>query len=206
MTGIYKITNKLNDKSYIGQSVHCGKRLDEHYRGSQFIDEIIQMEGINNFSFEILKEVSREELSYWEDYYIIKYNTMFPNGYNKKWNCKKDIRNDIKKEIDLEILSVKAKKKPLFSDLCTVYSVKIAHLYDYCIGLLYTYDKRLEEMNIQLSDLSNYIEESKEKTKNYLRILKNDGCLNVIVDDDDVKFIDIKDYYHQKFIDSKMGV
>lgn len=33
MVGIYKITNKLNGKSYIGQSIHCGKRLDEHYSG-----------------------------------------------------------------------------------------------------------------------------------------------------------------------------
>ena len=28
-------TNKLNNKSYIGQSVHCGKRLDEHSKGTQ---------------------------------------------------------------------------------------------------------------------------------------------------------------------------
>ena len=35
MEGIYKITNKTNGKSYIGQSVHCGKRLDEHCKGRQ---------------------------------------------------------------------------------------------------------------------------------------------------------------------------
>lgn len=35
MIGIYRITNKLNNKSYIGQSVHCGKRLDEHSKGTQ---------------------------------------------------------------------------------------------------------------------------------------------------------------------------
>jgi hypothetical protein len=34
MIGIYKIENKLNKKSYIGQSIHCGKRLDEHSKGS----------------------------------------------------------------------------------------------------------------------------------------------------------------------------
>ena len=96
MIGIYKITNKLNNKSYIGQSVHCGKRLDEHCRGSQFIDEIIQLEGIENFTFEVLMETTKEELSYWEDYYILKYDTMFPNGYNKKWNTSKQIRNSIK--------------------------------------------------------------------------------------------------------------
>lgn len=95
MTGIYKITNKLNGKSYIGQSIHCGRRLDEHCTGNQFIDQTIQVEGIQNFNFEILKEVKKEELSYWEDYYIIKYNTMFPDGYNKKWNCSQEIRETI---------------------------------------------------------------------------------------------------------------
>ena len=96
MVGIYKITNKLNGKSYIGQSIHCGKRLDEHSKGSQFIDEIIQIEGIENFQFEILKEVERNELNYWEDYYIIEYNTLFPNGYNKKMNNPKHIQKEIK--------------------------------------------------------------------------------------------------------------
>lgn len=88
MIGIYKITNKLNGKSYIGQSIHCGKRLDEHCKGKLFIDEIIQQEGIENFNFEILKQVSKDELAYWEDFYIKKYNTMYPDGYNKRWNYK----------------------------------------------------------------------------------------------------------------------
>jgi predicted GIY-YIG superfamily endonuclease len=34
MVGIYKITNQQNQKSYIGQSIHCGKRFDEHYKGN----------------------------------------------------------------------------------------------------------------------------------------------------------------------------
>lgn len=111
MIGIYKITNKLNNKSYIGQSIHCGKRLDEHCKGNQLIDEIIQLEGIENFTFEIIKQVKDEEkkeLSYWEDYYIIKYNTLFPNGYNKKWNCNKaqrrQIQDAIKKEKQIDII------------------------------------------------------------------------------------------------------
>lgn len=28
-------TNKLNGKSYVGQSIHCGKRFDEHSKGNQ---------------------------------------------------------------------------------------------------------------------------------------------------------------------------
>ena len=109
MIGIYKITNKLNGKSYIGQSIHCGKRLDEHCKGSQLIDEIIQLEGVENFTFEILKEVNKEELSYWEDYYIIKYNSLFPNGYNKRMNCGKEIRVKIKKVLDAEINDIRIK-------------------------------------------------------------------------------------------------
>ena len=41
MIGIYKITNKRNNKFYIGQSIHCGKRFDEHCQGKQLIDETI---------------------------------------------------------------------------------------------------------------------------------------------------------------------
>lgn len=33
MIGIYKITNDKNGMSYIGQSIHCGKRMDEHLKG-----------------------------------------------------------------------------------------------------------------------------------------------------------------------------
>lgn len=114
MIGIYKITNKNNNKSYIGQSIHCGKRLDEHSKGGQFIDEIIQLEGIENFDFNILKEVDKKELSYWEDYYIIKYNTLFPNGYNKKMNTNKDTQKEIKKLLEEETLKEVEKKSSVY--------------------------------------------------------------------------------------------
>lgn len=87
MIGIYKYTNKTNGKCYIGQSIHCGKRFDEHYAGGQYIDQVLREEGIDNFTYEILTECNKNELDYWEDYYIAKYNSMYPNGYNKRWNC-----------------------------------------------------------------------------------------------------------------------
>lgn len=92
MIGIYKITNNKNGMSYIGQSIHCGKRFDEHYKGNQLIDKVMRDEGIENFKFEILQEVNKSELSTWEDYYIMKYNTMSPNGYNMRWNCSEELR------------------------------------------------------------------------------------------------------------------
>lgn len=102
MIGIYKITNKHNGKSYIGQSIHCGKRLDEHCSGEQFIDKVIQLEGVNSFTFDILREATKEELSYWEDYYIMKYNSIFPNGYNQRWNCNAATRDAIRIRLEQE--------------------------------------------------------------------------------------------------------
>ena len=102
MIGIYKITNKHNGKSYIGQSIHCGKRLDEHFSGEQFIDKVIQLEGVSSFTFDILREATKEELSYWEDYYIMKYNSIFPNGYNQRWNCNAATRDAIRIRLERE--------------------------------------------------------------------------------------------------------
>lgn len=86
------------------------KRFDEHNKGKQLIDEVIQIEGTENFNFEILKEVDKKYLSYWEDYYIMKYNTMFPKGYNKKWNCNKEIRKNIEDQIKNDFIKKNSKK------------------------------------------------------------------------------------------------
>jgi hypothetical protein len=32
---------------------------------------MIEFDGIENYTFEILKTVEKEELNYWEDYYIL---------------------------------------------------------------------------------------------------------------------------------------
>lgn len=83
---IYKITNKHSGKSYIGRSIYCGCAGEGFDSKSQFIDQMIQFDGIDSYSFELLKVVGPQGVDYWENYYINKYNTMFPNGYNIQWN------------------------------------------------------------------------------------------------------------------------
>ena len=82
--GIYKITNKINGKNYIGQSVHIERRWQEHCLPSarSAIAKAIQKYGKNNFSFEILEQCTIGELDNREDYYMKKYNSLTPNGYN----------------------------------------------------------------------------------------------------------------------------
>lgn len=41
-------------------------------------------------------------MNYWEDYYIIKFETMFPKGYNKRWNSSQKEREEIEKRIQEE--------------------------------------------------------------------------------------------------------
>lgn len=86
MIGIYKITNKANNKIYIGQSIHIEKRWSEHR--SYYMDtntplyNAIQKYGLNNFNFEVIEECAVSELDNKEIYYINYYNSQVPNGYN----------------------------------------------------------------------------------------------------------------------------
>lgn len=85
MIGIYKITNQVNQKSYIGQSLNIKRRWRHHKTSYQTIDTYLyramRKYGIENFSFEVLKECQQEELNQFEQYYIQYYDTFY-NGYN----------------------------------------------------------------------------------------------------------------------------
>jgi group I intron endonuclease len=87
---IYKVTNEINNKIYIGQteySLHRRRRLHE-YAANKLDDNMIfhsaiRKYGVNSFSWEIVEEVNlREELNKREIYYIKKFNCRLPNGYN----------------------------------------------------------------------------------------------------------------------------
>lgn len=86
--GIYKITNKLNNKSYIGQSNNIQRRLAEHksenYRNFHLdkpLYKSISKNGIENFSFEIIEQCDENILDEREKYWINIYNCL-DNGYN----------------------------------------------------------------------------------------------------------------------------
>lgn len=84
MIGIYKITNLLNNKIYIGQSIHIERRWIEHCIPSarSVIGKAIQKYGKQSFSFQVLEECTPDQLDEREEYYIHFYNSIVPNGYN----------------------------------------------------------------------------------------------------------------------------
>ena len=90
MCGIYKITNLINEKIYIGQSVDINYRFNNHKSESfnpksnaynTAIHRAIRKYGIENFSFEVIEECTKELLSEREIYWIAYYNS-YENGYN----------------------------------------------------------------------------------------------------------------------------
>ena len=108
--GIYKITNKLNNKCYIGQSSNIALRWIAHINHVEKNDENtylyqeMRKDGLSNFTFEILEECSIEELNDKEKYWFNFYNCLKPNGYNSQ------IPTDYKRETKNENFSNTKKK------------------------------------------------------------------------------------------------
>ena len=97
--GIYKMTNKVNGKIYIGLSVNIETRMYNHYRNAfyekdveynSYLSRAIRKYGQENFSYEIIEECSISELPIRERYWISYYNSTDRSiGYNisrKFWN------------------------------------------------------------------------------------------------------------------------
>lgn len=84
MIGIYKFTNKTNGKSYIGQSGDIERRYKEHKnrKENSIFHEAINEFGFENFDFSVVEVCDINELNDKEIFYIKKYNTLVPNGYN----------------------------------------------------------------------------------------------------------------------------
>ncbi len=91
MIGIYKITNLINGKSYVGQSVDIDKRWKREKEDANNINShsydyplmrAFRKYGVDHFSFEIIEECKIEELNEKEVYWISFYDTFF-HGYNQ---------------------------------------------------------------------------------------------------------------------------
>ena len=82
---VYKITNLLNGKIYVGQTTReFEKRISEHqHNTTSCIGQAIHKYGWENFKAEIIEYCSSiQELNEREKFWIEKLNTKFPNGYN----------------------------------------------------------------------------------------------------------------------------
>ena len=86
---IYKITNKINGKSYIGQTIqnvkerfyqHCATKCSQAVL-NMVIHKAITKYGKSNFTIEVIEEVESANLNDRERYWI-RYYDSYNNGYN----------------------------------------------------------------------------------------------------------------------------
>ena len=91
MIGIYKITNKVNNKCYIGQSINIQRRWYQEKNKAfnendtaynQLLSKAFRKYGLDNFTFEVLEELAPEQLNEREEYWINHFNSLTPRGYN----------------------------------------------------------------------------------------------------------------------------
>ena len=115
MGHIYKITNKINGKVYIGQTIKTvEKRFIQHKNNSnkEYFSQIILYKafnkyGIENFVCEEIEEVDNSLLDEREKYWIEYYDSYF-NGYNSTLGGRKvqlydwDIDDVIEKYLELK--------------------------------------------------------------------------------------------------------
>jgi group I intron endonuclease len=87
---LYKITNKITGKCYIGVTIQadCQSRWRKHINslrykeGCPLLKKSMKKHGIENFTFDILIICFDEDVVKYEKEYIKKYNSQQPNGYN----------------------------------------------------------------------------------------------------------------------------
>lgn len=121
MIGIYKVTNVLNNKVYIGQSQNISQRWIKHHNSpfnpnsGQYntpFYRAIRQYGIDNFRFEVIEQCSIDDLNDREKYWIKYYQS---NKNDKGYNLtdggqgaitfSKITKNDVNQIIELLLTS-----------------------------------------------------------------------------------------------------
>lgn len=114
---IYSITNKINNKKYVGQTtIGLKVRYSLNWwknSHNQYLKHSIEKYGIDNFEFEILKDNinSIEKLNELEGIYANELNSYIPNGYNIRKCGNNKLWNDESKEKLSKSLSKQFKLK-----------------------------------------------------------------------------------------------
>ena len=86
---VYKITNLLNEKIYIGQTKQpIERRFLQHSKANYPLGQAMRECGLENFTIEIIERCENQnELNEREKFWIKVLKSKSPNGYNLSSGC-----------------------------------------------------------------------------------------------------------------------
>lgn len=138
MVGIYKITNKINNKVYIGQSKSIFHRFNNHVLAlnkgiheNDLLQKDFLEHGCINFIFEIVELCNENELIELESKYINKLND---NDYNiSRTNIKKkfkkyEIKDSSPYKADQIRILISPELKKAFQSICNANCINMSKL------------------------------------------------------------------------------
>lgn len=211
MCGIYKITNKINGKIYIGQAKNICTRWNEHYllsrnedlnhikNDTSIIHQAIRKYHIENFTFEIVTLCDKDDLNDEERYFISYYNSLVPNGYNivdggNKGPEMRGEENPNSKLTETMVYDIRERYKNAerYKDVYLQYQdiVSVNTFHDVWIG------KTWKHIHIDV-----YTEENKKKQRNNYDTVESHRHLQILEDKDIVHIRDLKnDGFSKKYV------
>lgn len=181
---IYKITNKINNKIYIGCAVNYDFRIKQHktgkFKGATILFKAIQKYGVDNFEFEIIKYCSSKEEMYLDEVFFIKeLNSLNPYGYNLHFGGK---GGKIQLTPEQQLKRIEHAKSLAVKNIGNKYSLGKKHS---------------DETKLKLSNIhKNKIVSDETKKKMSIASKGNNRCKGIIRSDD----------YKKKMSEIKKGV
>jgi len=137
---IYKITNTLTDKCYIGETIEKdpNTRYKRHMnlirkgKGCPALRDAVLKHGEENFKFEVLITCLDEDRYRLEKEYIQKHNSIAPNGYNilEGGQCGGGFKGKIHKQETRDKISEMGKKRFENPDELLAHSQRLKKLYE----------------------------------------------------------------------------
>lgn len=130
---IYIITNDLNDKVYVGQTIKTlQNRLTKHSNDINIpkdgINYAVKKYGLKHFTITLLEKCLRTELDEKERYWIAYCNSYYPNGYNLTQGGQASLSAKLSDLQCSECINLYLQGKTV-KEICSLYNIETSTLY-----------------------------------------------------------------------------